>query len=236
MRKDVGGRPLNSIVRRLKHRPQLQPWKVIMSISFLTFLLFAAMLLASLLISIAAAVRSFLRRRAKTNGTDVNSASASPVGGRLADVLLLLAVAATWYNVSSGWLAELTIYPIYSDMNQFGPEAFRGFGRAYLSRLPIIILPAGVMFLSWSLLLWLPCRGVASRHVWLAVALCVGFVAVTPFAAGAQDQMYSEGFSRELYSRLMWSNGIRAVIFTFTGLVALRIVYERWHHDGRTDA
>jgi hypothetical protein len=206
-----------------------------MSISFLSFLLFATMLLASLLISIVAAARSLLRR-AKTSGADLTSASASPVGGRLADMLLLLAVAATWYNVSSGWIAELTIYPIYADMNQFGPEAFRGFSRAYLSRLPIIILPAGVMFLSWSLLLWLPCRGVPSRNIWLVIALCTAFVAVTPLAAGAQDQMYNEGFSQEVYSRLMWSNGVRAVIFTLTGLVALRIVYERWLHGGRADA
>ena len=205
------------------------------SISLLSLLLFAAMLLGSLLISIGAAARSLLRR-AKTGGTDLTSASPSAVGTRLADVLLLLAVAATWYNVSSGWVAELTIYPIYADMNQFGPEAFHGFSRAYLSRLPIIILPAGVMFLSWSLLLWLPCRGVPSRHIWLVIALCTAFVASTPLAAGAQDQMYNGGFSQEMYSRLLWSNGARAVIFTLTGLVALRIVYERWHYGGRADA
>jgi hypothetical protein len=205
------------------------------SFSNLCFLLFAAMLLSSLLISIVAAARS-LRRHAKTGGTELTSASASPVGGRLADVLLLIAVAATWYNVSSGWIAELTIYPIYADMSQFGPQAFHGFSRAYLSRLPIIIVPAGVMFLSWSLLLWIPCRGVPSRHIWLVIALCTAFVASTPLAAGAQDQMYGGGFSQEMYFRLLWSNGARAIIFTLTGLVALRIVYERWHHGGRADA
>jgi len=205
------------------------------SFSNLCFLLFAAMLLSSLLISIVAAARS-LRRRAKTGGTELTSASASPVGGRLADVLLLIAVAATWYNVSSGWIAELTIYPIYADMSQFGPQAFHGFSRAYLSRLPIIILPAGVMFLSWSLLLWFPCRGVPSRHIWLVIALCTAFVASTPLAAGAQDQMYSSGFSQEMYFRLLWSNGARAIIFTLIGLVALRIVYLRWHHGKRADA
>ncbi|HEV3243810.1 MAG TPA: hypothetical protein VGZ31_05310 [Chthoniobacterales bacterium] len=203
--------------------------------SNLCFLLFAAMLVSSLLISIVAAARS-LRRRAKTHGTELTSAAAPPVGGRLADVLLLIAVAATWYNVSSGWIAEFTIYPIYADMSQFGPQAFHGFSRAYLSRLPIIILPAGIMFLSWSVLLWIPCRGVPSRHIWLAIALCTAFVASTPLAAGAQDQMYSGGFSQEMYSRLLWSNGARAIIFTLTGLVALRIVYERWHQGGRADA
>jgi hypothetical protein len=92
------------------------------------------------------------------------------------------------------------------------------------------------MFLSWSLLLWLPCRGVPSRHICLIIAQCIAFVASAPLAAGAQDQMYNGGFSQEMYSRLLWSNGVRAVIFTLTGLVALRIVYERWHHGGRADA
>ena len=50
-----------------------------------------------------------------------------------------------WYNVSSGWIAELTIYPVYTDMNVYGPQAFHGFSHGYLSRLPIIVLPAGVM-------------------------------------------------------------------------------------------
>jgi hypothetical protein len=34
----------------------------------------------------------------------------------------------------------------------------------------------------------------------------------------------------------LWSNGARAIIFTLTGLIALRIVYERWHQGGRADA
>ena len=75
-----------------------------------------------------------------------------------------------------------------------------------------------------------------SRSDWLVIALCTAFVASTPLAAGAQDQMYSGGFSQEMYFRLLWSNGARAIIFTLTGLVALRIVYERWHYDGRADA
>src|SRR5258708_34000044 len=71
------------------------------SFSNLCFLLFAAMLLSSLLISIVAAARSF-RRRAKTGGTKLTSASTSPVRGRWPDVLLLIAAAATCANISPG--------------------------------------------------------------------------------------------------------------------------------------
>jgi hypothetical protein len=47
-------------------------------------------------------------------------------------------------------------------MNVYGPQAFHGFSHGYLSRLPIIVLPAGVMCLAWALLLWLPCRNVST--------------------------------------------------------------------------
>ena len=201
----------------------------------LSFMLFAAMLLASLLISAAAGIRTFLKRR-KASSPQVSPPTVSSDRARLADLLLLVAVAATWYNVSSGWVAEFTIYPIYPDMNEFGPQVFRGFGKAYLSRLPVIILPAGVMFLAWALLLWVPARGTSMKSIWLAVALCTAFVAITPLPAGAQGQMYEEGFSVGLYDRLIWSNGVRAVLFTLIGLLALQVVHQRWEAMNRADA
>ncbi len=200
-----------------------------------SFMLFAAMLLASLLIAAAAGIRSFLKR-GQASSPLASQPSVPSNRARLADLLLLVAVAATWYNVSSGWVAEFAIYPIYPDMNEFGPQAFRGFGKAYLSRLPVIILPAGVMFLAWTLLLWVPARGVSMKSVWLAVALCTAFVAITPLPAGAQGQMYEEGFSVVLYDRLIWSNGVRAVLFTLVGLLALQVVHQRWQVINRADA
>jgi SNF family Na+-dependent transporter len=206
-----------------------------MSVSFILFMLFVAMLLASLLIAAAAGIRTFLKR-GKASSPHVSQPTVTSDRMHLADLLLLVAVAATWYNVSSGWVAEFTIYPIYADMNQFGPQVFQGFSKAYLSRLPVIILPAGVMFLAWALLLWVPARGVSMKSIWLAVALCTAFVAITPLPAGAQGEMHDKGFSMVLYDRLIWSNGVRAVIFTLVGLLALYIVRERWHAMNRTDA
>jgi SNF family Na+-dependent transporter len=206
-----------------------------MSLSFLLFMLFVAMLLASLLIAAAAGIRTFLKR-GKASSPRASQLTAPADRVQFADLLLLVAVAATWYNVSSGWVAEFAIYPIYPEMNQFGPQVFHGFGKAYLSRLPVIILPAGVMFLAWALLLWVPARGVSMKSIWLAVALCTAFVAITPLPAGAQEQMYDKGFSVVLYDRLIWSNGVRAALFTLIGLLALYIVHQRWHAMNRADA
>ena len=206
-----------------------------MSLSFILFMLFVAMLLASLLIAAAAGIRTFLKR-GKASSPHVSQPTVTSDRANLADLLLLVAVAATWYNVSSGWVAEFTIYPIYPDMNQFGPQVFQGFGKAYLSRLPVIILPAGVMFLAWALLLWVPARGVSMKSIWLAVTLCTAFVAITPLPAGAQGEMYDKGFSVVVYDRLIWSNGLRAVLFTLVGLLALCIVHHRWRAMNRADA
>src|SRR6266403_2780832 len=191
------------------------------------FLAFLPMLVAFLLLSLAAAARTIWLRFRPSAAARL-APKQSPRKSGAADALLLLGVAMAWYNVSSGWIAQLTIYPMYADMNTYGPEAFHGFGRGYLSRLPIIVLPAGVMCLAWALILWLPCRNVSKRIVWTIVAFCVAFVAVTPIPASVQHQMSVEGFSNALQTRLLWSNGIRAIIFTVIGLLALNAARRRW--------
>ena len=146
----------------------------------------------------------------------------------VSDLLLLIGVAMAWYSVASGWICQLTIYPMYADMSTYGPPAFHGFSRGYLSRISIIVRPAGAMCLAWAGLLWLPCRNVPKRLVWTIVVLCVAFVAVTPIPASAQHQMSGEGFSNALETRLLWSNGIRALIFTAIGVLALIATRGRW--------
>jgi hypothetical protein len=188
------------------------------------FLAFFLMLVAFLLITLAAGARDLWRRWRRIGP----SHDGPPLKSSVSDLLLLLGVAMAWYNVSSGWIAQLTIYPMYADMSTYGPQVFHGFGRGYLSRLPIIVLPAGVMCLAWALLLWLPCRNVPKRIVWTIVVLCVAFVAVTPIPAGVQHQMSVEGFSNALQARLLWSNGIRALIFTAIGVLALSAARRRW--------
>jgi hypothetical protein len=135
----------------------------------LYFVAFLLMLAAFLLITIAAVARALWRRWRPIRTSHV-AFERPPLKSSASDLLLLLGVAMAWYNVSSGWIAQLTIYPMYADMSAYGPQAFHGFGRGYLTRLPIIILPAGVMCLAWALLLWLPCRNVPKRIVWTIVA------------------------------------------------------------------
>jgi len=200
------------------------------------FLAFLIMLASFLLLTLAAVVRSiwsfFVRRRGQARPVSPKPAGSS----NLTDGFLLIGVATAWYAVAMGWGGQIAFYPIYSDFVPFGQEAFRALGHGYLSRLPILLLPIAAMCVVWVLLLWFPSRYVPRRIVWAIVGLCVGFVAVTPLSAGAQDRMLEEGFSEGMYAQLMWSNGARSVIFTAIGLLALAAMRKRWALSESTSA
>jgi hypothetical protein len=148
------------------------------------------------------------------------------------DSLLLLAVAMSWYSVAAGWAGQLVCYPIYADMSAYGSQAFHAYSHGYLSRWASGTWPVGVMCLTWAILLWVPARNVPKRLVWSIVALCVAFAVVTPFAAIAQDHMFAEGFSSDQYDRLMLSNGVRTIIFTLIGFLALIAMRRRLAAEG----
>ena len=190
------------------------------------FLALAIMVVASLLLSFAAAART-VWLRVRPAGTVQHGAGRSPAWATASDFLLLLAVAMSWYSVAAGWAGQLVCYPIYADMSAYGPQAFHAYSHGYLSRWASGTWPVGVMCVTWALLLWMPLRNVPKRLVWSIVALCVAFAAVTPPAAIAQDHMFAEGFSNEQYARLMLSNGVRTFIFTLIGVLALIAMHRR---------
>ena len=189
------------------------------------FVVFLLLLATFLLLTIAAALRwvwHFFRPAPAASPGNPGEPST------ISDVLLLIGVATSWYAVAMGWGGQIAFYPLYSDFTQFGQEAFRALGHGYLSRLPPLLLPIAAMCVAWALQLWFPSRFVPRRTVWAIVFLCVGFVAITPFSAFAQDRMLAEGFSESVYAQLMWSNGARSVIFTAIGLLSLFAVRSRW--------
>src|SRR5437867_8615792 len=146
------------------------------------FYVFLSMLAAFLLLTLAAAVRTvwhFFRPPRSAAAGGAKPAEPSAIG----DVLLLIGVATAWYAVAMGWGGQIAFYPLYSDFEPFGQEAFRALGHGYLSRLPILLLPIAAMCVAWASLLWVPRCNMPRSIVWAIVGLCVGFVAVTPFSA-----------------------------------------------------
>lgn len=197
-----------------------------------TLLAFVIMLGTFLLITLAAVARSVWHLFNRRGGPLSSKANGTSAAG---DVLLLIGVAAAWYSVPMGWSGNVVFYPLYEVMAPFGSEVLQTFIHSYLSRVPMMLLPLGVMCLAWALLLWFPCRNVPQSTVWWIVGLSVAFVGVTPFAASAQSEMVAQGFSVTLNSQLMWSNGIRAVLFTLIGLLSLSAVRSRWSLTSNTE-
>ena len=192
------------------------------------FVAFLCTLAAFLLVTVAAVVRWLSRSNRSPSRRSALGAADPGEPSKLTDGLLLVGVAMAWYSVSMGWIGPLTIYPIYADLAHVGPQAVHTFGQSYLSRIAIVLLPMSVSFLAWGLLLWLRPRNVPERTVWAIVGLCIALIAVTPFAAGAQEQMTEHGFSESLHARLIWLGVIRAVLFTAIGLLSLAAVRSRW--------
>ena len=187
----------------------------------------ALMVVASFLLALAAAARTIWLRVFSTGATKPGVGQ-SHVSSRWADLLLLLAVAMSWYTVSAGWAAQLICYPIYVDMSAHGPQAFHAYSHGYLSRWATAwAIPTGVMCLTWATLLWVPLRKVPKGLVWVIVGLCLAFAVVTPFAAIAQDHMFSDGFSQNQYDRLMLAEDFRTAIFTLIGVFALVVMHRR---------
>jgi len=183
------------------------------------FLVLVLLVAASLLVTLAAAVRA-IWLRVRPAGEALLDVGPSPRYSSASDSLLVLAVATSWYSVAAGWAGQLVCYPIYADMSAYGPQAFHAYSHGYLSRWATGSFPIGLMCLTWASLLWVPTRNVPQRLVWSIVTLCVAFAVVTPFAAIAQDHMAAEGFSNDQYARLMLSNGVRTGIFTLIGVLA----------------
>lgn len=199
-----------------------------MSLSALYVGALVTLVTAFLLLTLGAAVRWVMRRfhaPARHFGAADSARSA-----RVADVLLFAAVALTWYNVASCWIAQFVIYPIYVDMGAVGPQAFHAFSRGYLTRLPAILLPGASMGVVWALLLWFRRPGIREAAVWAIVLLCLVFLAITPISAIAQKDMYDSGFSATMYTRLIWSHVVRSAIFTAMGLASLGIVRDVLRH------
>jgi len=155
-------------------------------------------------------------------GSQLQSASANPE-----EASALTRSPAHWcgnrlVQRGNGWEVSSRLTPIYADLARVGPEAFHAFGYGYLSRVAVVLLPLGVMWLAWGLLLWLPHSNVPRPY---GVGNCRSLRrihrrhAICGHRAGSDA---GSGFSETLYARLMWSNGIRSVLFTAVGVLSAR--------------
>jgi hypothetical protein len=131
---------------------------------------------------------------------------------------LLLCFALAWYNVSSTWVAQLVMYPLYQIV---GRSEFIAYHHTYSSFIPIpIIFPAVALSIASVLLVWFRPANVPSSLIVIGVLLPVLIWCISAtFQFRYHAQLASGGFSEEVVHKLILSNWLRTTVFTAHGLL-----------------
>jgi len=181
----------------------------------LYFVIFLGMLAASMLLYIVAVGFVAARRR------PIPIWFGSPAASRLQGTT----VALMWWNVGVGWLLYFNVYRIHVDMSVLGNAALQAFSRGYTTRLPIVVLPYGLMCLLAVLGLWGEPGRISRRALWGIATLLVLNILSTPFAAVAQGDIQEHGFTLKAYQQLQMAHLFRSVLIT---IAAVWGIVEGW--------
>jgi hypothetical protein len=177
----------------------------------LYFMIFLAMLAATLVLYLGAVATMAITRRpppALIRGVAVSRLQAA-------------GVALLWWGVGVGWVLFFNVYRMHVDLSAFGDAAFQAFTRGYTRRLPIVVLPYGATCLLWTLMLWSTPARISRRALWGIATLLVISIVSTPWAAGAQDAMQAHGYTEEAYHQLQISHLVRTLAGTIAAVWAL---------------
>jgi hypothetical protein len=177
----------------------------------LYFITFLAMLAASLLLFLGAALHWAFTRRP----------TPAWVGRRAAGPLQAIGLALLWSSVGVCWLLYFNVYRIHVDMSSYGDAAFQAFSRGYTRRLPIVVLPYGATCLAWTLALWSAPSRISRQALWGIATLLMVSIASTPWAAGAQDVMQDHGYSAGAFEQLQASHLVRTIAVTMAAAWAM---------------
>ena len=147
------------------------------------------------------------------------------IGGDAASRLQATNVVLMWWNVGVGWLLYFNVYRIHVDMSKLGDPALQAFTRGYTTRLPIVVLPYGIICLLAVLSLWSKPARISRRALWGIATLLILTILTTPFAAGAQGDIQDHGFTQQAYQKLLMAHLARTVLTT---IAAVWGILEGW--------
>ncbi len=143
------------------------------------------------------------------------------IGGAAASRLQGINVALMWSMFGVTWLLYFNVYRIHVDMSVLSNAALRAFSVGYTKRLPIVVLPYGMMCLLGVLALWSEPARISRRALWGIATLLILTILTTPFAAGAQGDMQEHGFTQQAYDQLQISHLMRSVLTTIAAVWGL---------------
>ena len=123
------------------------------------------------------------------------------------------------------WLIQLVQYPV---MSEVGRDAFRGFHAFHSSRITWIVLPTMLAQLATAGLLLTsanPESG-AFRVTLLCAGLTVIVFASTAFLSVPAHQVLAQGFDAEAHRRLVQTNWVRTLAWSFHSLLVLYVTFK----------
>lgn len=185
------------------------------------FIVFLAMLAASVLLFLGGLLTTALTRRPLPALVKPAAANALQAAG----------LALLWINFGVGWVLYFNVYVIHVDMAAVGDAAFHAFARGYTRRLPVVVLPFGAMCLVWSLLLWSGAGRLSRRTLWGVATLTLVSLVSTPWAAGAQDDFHDHGYSDQAFAQLQLAHLVRTLAVSAAAVWAL---VEAWRRPSTT--
>ena len=139
---------------------------------------------------------------------------------QLIELILMAHAGATWFMTGLIWFVQIVHYPL---MGAVSADAFPAFERAHQRRTtwvvgPVMLLEAG----SAVLLVWLPHRDFTEMTLrWVGLAL-LALIWASTFAVQVPLHARLElGFDRDVWRRLVATNGLRTCAWSVRGIIAL---------------
>jgi hypothetical protein len=115
-------------------------------------------------------------------------------------------------------LLYFNVYRIHVDMSALGYAALQAFNRGYTTRLPIVVLPYGVICLLAVLALWSEPARISRRALWGIATVLILTIITTPFAASALGDIHEHGFTQLAYQQLQTAHLARSVLITIAAV------------------
>jgi len=121
------------------------------------------------------------------------------------------------------WLIQVVQYPL---MGSVGTEQFVSYEQQHCNRITPVVMPLMTVELLTALwLAWKPIPG-SSGTLWLAAAAVLGIWASTFFIQVPLHDRLCVAFDAELHRRLVLSNWIRTVLWTFRSVLMFRLLLQ----------
>lgn len=138
-------------------------------------------------------------------------------------LLLLVHALASLFMTGLIWVIQVVHYPL---MSRVGEESFMAYERAHMQRITLIVGPAMLVELlsAAALLVWVP-AGVPRWMVLTGAGLVALLWISTAVVQGPTHARLARGYNERLIARLVATNWLRTVAWTFRGVLALAMIH-----------